>query len=313
MNDGGRSPGGDSSPESWTKVVIESNPGGCEEIAVFLTWLTGRGTESVPAAGSGKEGRERVIGYLEDTSQGQNQQKKLDTFLAELGQRDPQSSPKTVFSGPIPREDWLEAWKKHFRVTRVTPGLAVRPPWEEHIPARGEKVIVIDPGMAFGTGLHASTRLTLSFIDDLHRKTGTVPIFPEKVLDVGTGTGILAMACALFGAKEVLAIDSDPQAVEAARRNVASNGLGEKITVSWSLLTGVQGTFELIAANILFDTLARLASDLASRLDEGGTLLCAGILAGRQEEDLRQIFQDLGLRCTGERTMGEWSALRFSF
>jgi len=312
-------PGPGPEARRWTRVVIESPPELGEEIAVFLADLTGGGVEHVPRSGAGEEAREQVIGYMGDPSLYPSQARKLEAFLARLGERGPEGAPRIVGSEPVPEEDWQRSWRVHFQTGHITPRLVVKPPWEEYLPAAGEHVIEIDPGMAFGTGLHASTRLTLSFIDDLYPKpgTGAAPrgaeeeaAFPERVLDVGTGTGILSMACVLLGAKEVVAIDIDPQAVAAARENILRNELEETIVVSDQELATVEGSFSLITANILFNTLVLLAAELAGRLDQGGALLCAGILAGEQQEKLRKVFKEHGLTCVEERTEGDWAALR---
>jgi ribosomal protein L11 methyltransferase len=319
MSDPGRRarPGPEAS--RWTRVVIESGLAQSEEIAVFLADLTGGGVEHLPGTGAGEEAREQVIGYLGDPSLYPSQARKLEAFLARLGEHGLEGMPQIIGSEPVPEEDWQRSWRVHFQTAHVTPRLVVKPPWEEYVPGGDEHVIEIDPGMAFGTGLHASTRLTLSFIDDLSPKTGTDTIFPgagrgaafpEKVLDVGTGTGILSMACVLLGAKEVFAIDVDPQAVAAARENIVRNELEETIVVTGQELATVEGSFSLITANILFNTLIVLAADLAGRLDPGGTLLCAGILAGEQQGKLRKVFEGYGLTFVEERTEGDWAALR---
>jgi len=195
MSDPGRRPRPGPEASRWTKVVIESRPAESEEIAVFLADLTGGGVEHLPGTGAGEALREQVIGYLGDPSLYPSQARKLEAFLARLGEADPEGAPKIIDREPVLEEDWQQTWRVHFKTVHVTPRLVVKPPWEEYVPVRDEHVIEIDPGMAFGTGLHASTRLTLSFIDDLYPKTGTdtispgtIPAFPEKVLDVGTGT-----------------------------------------------------------------------------------------------------------------------------
>lgn len=307
MSDPRKAPGPGPEARCWTKVVIQSPPAKGEEIAVFLAELTGGGVEHVAR----DEGMEHVVGYLGDPSLFPSQKRELETYLAGLDEDGSGTAPKIVGSEPVPDEDWQRSWRSHFQTVRATPRVVIRPPWEEYHPRRGERVIEIDPGMAFGTGLHASTRLTLSFIDDLYPGAGADLPLPAKVLDVGTGTGILSMACVLLGAKRVLAIDNDPQAVSAARENIARNGLGERITVSGQGLETVEGSFGLIAANILFDTLSALSPDLTERLDPGGSLLCAGILAGEQQERLREIFEKRGLTCVEERVEGDWAALRF--
>jgi ribosomal protein L11 methyltransferase len=204
-------------------------------------------------------------------------------------------------------EDWGAGWKEHFHPFRAAPHLVVKPTWEPYAAAPGEAVIEMDPGMAFGTGLHASTRLALALIEEQ-----CMAAQPRRVLDLGTGTGILAMAAALRGAADVLAIDTDPDAVAAARLNVARNRLEGIVRVGDENLAAVPGPFDLIAANITADVLLALAPLLAARLAPAGSLVLAGVLAGEQEREVRAAYERLGLRCSDARSEGEWAALLFS-
>ena len=195
-------------PRTWERIEVETDAGDGEETAAFLAGLTGAGVESIPLDGEGSPGRERIVAYFPGGGDHLSEKSLLGTFLDGLRDRRPSSPPGLGGSGYLPEEDWQRTWKKHFRPVRVTAGLTVRPPWEECLPSEGEQVLTIDPGMAFGTGLHATTRLVLEFLDGL--SSADRQVFPGTVLDVGTGTGILAMACSLFGASKVLSIDNDP-------------------------------------------------------------------------------------------------------
>jgi ribosomal protein L11 methyltransferase len=297
----------------WTKVVIEAHEEAIDEVAAFLTDLTGTGIEVVTSNGEGPSPREHLHAYLGGAASSLSGRRRLDVFLKECRRRSRLATPRLLRSETVPEEDWRQNWKSHFKVTKLTPRLVVRPPWTDAVPAKGERVIEIDPGMAFGTGLHASTRLVLEFIDELYREVGDDcgPV-PEEVLDVGTGTGILAMACALFGARRVVAIDNDRQAVAAAAGNVGRNGLEGTVEASEVDLKNVSGSFDLIVANILHDTLAGISSVLAGKLSRSGTFLCGGILAGDQEENLLRLYERLGLRHRESKHEGEWAALRFT-
>lgn len=322
MSEERRSAGPGPEARSWTRVVIEGLSSDSGEVAAFLAELTGTGVEHLPLADGRQPPREQVVGYLGDESLYPSQMKELERFLREFQGRDPERPPVMVSSEPLPEEEWQRTWKRHFKAVRVTPRLVVRPPWEDYAPKGEERVIEIDPGMAFGTGLHASTRLTLSFIDDLYKKgtdlffpeeyEGKVPPPPRTVLDVGTGTGILSVACTLLGAIRVLAIDNDPLAVSAAEYNIRNNGLDDVVQVEDKALGDVEGLFDLIVANIFHDTLVELSALLVERLNPHGTLICSGILAGGQGESLRRVFEEAGLRFVEARTEGEWEALRFA-
>lgn len=200
-------------------------------------------------------------------------------------------------------EDWGSNWKKHFTPFAVTPGLIIKPTWEEYRPAEGELVIEMDPGMAFGTGHHATTSLCLGFMRSVLESR------PGTVLDVGTGTGILAMAAALFGATEVMAIDNDPEAVAAAVDNVAHNGLRDRVTVDITPLESLAGEYSLVVANIIHDALLLLAPDLTRLTAAGGSLVLSGILKEVQADNIIRNYEAIGFSCLGREEKGEWAAL----
>ncbi len=200
----------------------------------------------------------------------------------------------------VPDEDWGETWKKGlgaFSVGRVY----VRPSWVEGEPPPGSAEVVLDPGMAFGTGTHPTTALCLGAVGDaLLGRPGA------SVLDVGTGSGLLAIAARKLGAGRVAAIDRDPAAVRVARENAARNRA--EVEVSGQALEDVPGPFDLVVANILANALVDLAPALARQLAPGGRLFLAGLLA-EQAEEVRRAALAAGLRAEGERRDGEWLLL----
>ena len=161
---------------------------------------------------------------------------------------------------------------------RVGPRLVTNPPWEAFTPQAGDAVVTLDPGMAFGTGTHGTTRLCLEALAGLFE--GAAP--PRRVLDVGTGSGILAIAAAALGAEEVLACDIDAEACRTARENVAANGVADRVEVTDRPLEELTGGFDVVLANILAEENIRLAELLVSRLAPGGTLILSGI---REEKE----------------------------
>lgn len=179
----------------------------------------------------------------------------------------------------VRNEDWAEGWKQHFPVVKIGRRLVIRPSWEDYRPAAGEVVLVLDPGMAFGTGTHGTTRLCLDALAARFEQ----PAPPRRVLDVGTGSGILAMAAAALGADQVLACDIEPEACRIAAENVSNNDLQRQVTVSGEPLAELPGAFDLILANILAEENVRLAGELVSRLHPGGTLILSGILLEKEE------------------------------
>lgn len=206
----------------------------------------------------------------------------------------------------IQDEDWSSNWKKHFSPFPIVPGLVIKPTWEAYSPADGEVVIEMDPGMAFGTGHHATTSLCMEFIRHGVQQSNAV-----KVLDIGTGTGILAMAAALFGAEKVLAIDNDPEAVAAAGTNVSHNGLQECVAVENSPLESLEGSYSLVVANIIHDVLVSMEPDIRRLTEKGGMLVLSGILKDDQADNIIALYEKSGFRLMGRREKDEWAALQF--
>ena len=223
-------------------------------------------------------------------------------YLVELAEIFQVETP-TLTTSLLEDEDWSSNWKKHFTPFAVSAGLIIKPTWEDYQPKDGEVVIEMDPGMAFGTGHHATTSLCLGFIRSVVKSR------PGTVLDVGTGTGILAMAAALFGAPSVLAIDNDPEAVTAAFANVAHNNLQDRVTVEITSLDEVVGSFSLVVANIIHDALLTMVSALSRLTMVGGALVLSGILKGDQAENIIEAYEKAGFVVVERQVQGEWEAL----
>ncbi|MCB2182176.1 MAG: 50S ribosomal protein L11 methyltransferase [Desulfobulbaceae bacterium] len=295
------------SPRSWTKIQVETNPGQAELIASFITSITGLGVEqSIDQPGSSLPVA-TVTGYLEDKDEIQIKQQEILSFLENLSPK-----PSQINFEEIIEEDWGKNWKKHYRPTQITDRITIKPTWENHTPKKDEIVIEIDPGLAFGTGLHASTRLALQ----LTEKAFSLNPPPTTVLDVGTGTGILGMAAAFLGATDVTCIDNDPDAVVCALENVSQNKLSSTVKVSGMDLDDLRGTYDLIIANITADVLTLLAPGLTRLLASPGQLILAGILKGDQAQAIEKTFTALGLGvCDSPQEEAqdgeEWQAFRF--
>ncbi len=202
----------------------------------------------------------------------------------------------------VPDEDWGEAWKKGLGPMRIGRAF-VRPSWVEAPVPPGMAEVVLDPGMAFGTGTHPTTSLCLAALSELlDARPGAA------VLDVGTGSGLLAIAARKLGAGRVAGNDNDPVAVAVARENAARNGVEVALTAEG--LESIAGEFELVVANILANTLVELAPAIAAKVAPGGAVLLSGIL-GPQEGEVRAAYVAAGLRPLpgGDRREGEWSLL----
>lgn len=202
----------------------------------------------------------------------------------------------------VPDEDWGEAWKKGLGPLSIG-RVFVRPTWVDAAAPAGSVEVVLDPGMAFGTGTHPTTSLCLAALSDL---LGARP--GASVLDVGTGSGLLAIAARKLGAGRVAANDVDPVAVRVAGENAAANGAELELVAA--PLSAIAGRFDLVVANILANTLVELAPEIAAKVAPCGAVLLSGILAP-QEEEVRAAYLALGLRPLpgGDRRDGEWSLL----
>jgi ribosomal protein L11 methyltransferase len=212
----------------------------------------------------------------------------------------------TVTSRRVSARPWATAWRAHARPVRVG-RLLIRPTWIRAAARPGDVVVAIDPGMAFGTGAHASTRLALRvLIGALRARPGAA------VMDVGTGSGILAIAAARLGAGTVQAVDCDPIAVAAARANVRLNGCARRVRVAEGSGLGVlRGPAGVIVANIVADTIVGLLPDAAAHLEAGGVFIGSGIVAGRLGAVLRAA-RAAGLYRQEILRDGDWRAVVLS-
>lgn len=202
-------------------------------------------------------------------------------------------------------EDWADAWKSHYPTLRVGRRLVIKPTWREHDAQPGEVVLELDPGMAFGTGLHPTTRLCLAAIEDV-ADAGFVA--GARVLDVGCGSGILSVAAARLGAAEVLAVDTDPIAVQATLANAQRNSLGEVIRARQGTIGPDDRQFDLVLANLIASLLVGLAPRLREALSPGGRIVAGGIFVDR-EDDVRSAFTDAGLSVLARSTETYWASL----
>ena len=212
---------------------------------------------------------------------------------------------------PVHEEDWAAAWKEHFPVLRVGRRLVIRPTWRRHRAEPGDVVLALDPGMAFGTGLHPTTRLCLAGIE---RWSDLGLVEGARVLDVGTGSGILAIAAAKLGARSVLGVDTDPIAVEATAANARRNRLARRVVAArgsvpvGAAMTARWGPFDLVLANLIASLLVELAGALADSVRPGGRLLASGIFIDREPEVVA-AFQAVGLRILDREQQTDWVVL----
>jgi ribosomal protein L11 methyltransferase len=218
----------------------------------------------------------------------------------------------------VREEDWAEAWKSHFPVLRVGRRIVIRPTWRRHRRRPDDVVLSLDPGMAFGTGLHPTTRLCLAALETLAdegllgsgRATGRGAgrDGSARVIDVGCGSGILAIAAGKLGAGEILGLDTDPIAVESTTANARLNGLTRRVHVRQGSVPSGDGPFDLVLANLIASLLVQLAVPLREEMAPGGRILASGIFRDREGE-VRAAFVAAGLRLGRRWAEEDWVAL----
>ncbi len=198
-------------------------------------------------------------------------------------------------------EDWENNWKQYFKPMKVTEKLVIKPLWEDYKKEEGEIILNIDPGMAFGTGTHETTKMCLLFIEK-YLKDGM------RVFDIGTGSGILAIASSLYGAREVIGIDLDMVAVDSACKNVSHNELSNVEIFHGNFLDKVKGKADLVVANIIADAIIFISEDVKRVLNNKGIFISSGILLEHKERVKAKLIED-GYNLIEEKQMGEWVAL----
>jgi len=296
-------------PASWIEIALTVSPELSEACSSIIFEEAGQGSfvEESLSPGSGPP---LLKAYLPKDESFRENLVKLKKRIKALYAYFPEY--------PFPRwdlrlifdENWQENWKRFFRPLRVCSDIVVCPTWEAFEPQPGETVLRLDPGQAFGTGGHTSTRLCLKVMESLTQDLPMKSFLFSRVLDVGTGSGILALVAAAFQAESVLAIDNDPLAVEAAQAHVHLNGLASTINVELATPESLSGPFTLILANLTLNDLIPLAPTFKKLLSPMGVLVTSGVL-GSQARSLISPFIRSKLAFLGLHLEEEWACVLF--
>ncbi|GAA4858467.1 50S ribosomal protein L11 methyltransferase [Paenibacillus vulneris] len=259
------------------------------------------------------EGRAVIKGYFSDTTEMDSIMESLKRSVEQLADYDIDTGSPTYELKEVDDEDWANAWKQYFKPLRISERLTIKPTWEDYQPTPEELIIELDPGMAFGTGTHATTSLCLRTLEKVIQGG-------EDVIDVGTGSGVLAIAASKLGAKHVLAVDLDPVAVSSATENARLNGLESNITVKLSDLLGVlreseaEGSeaslgvkipVQVVVANILAEIILLFVKDVYDVLAPGGTYVVSGIIKSKQD-DVEKGLAEAGFTVTECHEDQDW-------
>ena len=295
--------GSDRGPQ-WLGVTVACKADHSDELAAHVAERFAVGVETTP---------EGIRFYLPiETIRQRDWEGELGEALGEFRDLYGVDSPLPHVTNLVADEGWADRWKAHFKPLRVGRRFIVCPTWEEPLASENDRVIRMDPGQAFGTGHHETTRLCLEWLENhddtlvRHNVAGPKP----SLLDVGTGTGILAIGAALLGWQEIVAIDSDPDAVAVAADNLRLNGMDTRIRLATGEIQTVQECFDVVVANIQALPLMRMAEMLKRRLHATGHLVLSGILL-EQRDTVVATFGNCGLGLNMERHAGEWCLLEF--
>ena len=284
----------------WVSLSVWSPPVVQEAVANFLVEQTRRGVQL--------EG-EWVTAYCHEGEEALVCLRQLTHYYRGLQRLYPDLPELKVAQKALPAEDWSETWKSFFKPLMIGKNIVIKPTWEPYEPKPGQLLIEIDPGRAFGTGKHPSTALCLEILElilgeSFRKKMDSV----TSVLDVGTGSGILGIAAARLGARRVLGLDIDPEALKVAEENLLRNGVEGIMSVSGIALHQLNQTYDLVVANLTAPVIIQMAASLCRCVLPEGLLLLSGILKGEVEEVVK-CFQAHYFKDLDTWNMEEWRAI----
>ncbi|MFA6940169.1 MAG: 50S ribosomal protein L11 methyltransferase [Clostridiaceae bacterium] len=242
-----------------------------------------------------------VTGYFDASFDEKDITLKIEDKIRDLEQEGYHIGDYQITNKSIYEEDWANNWKKYYKTTKIGEKIVVVPMWKSYTPKGGEAVIKMDPGMAFGTGTHETTRMCVKALER-HVKNNS------EVFDIGTGSGILSIAASKLGAKKVTAVDLDKVAVDAARDNVSFNNINNVEVLNGNLMDLVKGKADIVVANIIADIIMLLAKDVKSYLKDDGVFISSGIIKDRKDDVIEKLKIE-GYNIINVSEEGEWVAV----
>jgi ribosomal protein L11 methyltransferase len=283
-------------PSAWLQVSVRADPSALDVIANFLIE---RGSPGVVLR------KREVQGYFSTDRSTLRLRGDLQRFLLSIKAIYPEVEESQLRWRVIKERNWNRAWQKFFTPQRIGRTFLVCPPWLAPPRLHGRHLITIEPGMAFGTGTHATTRCCMEFLETV---AGSLEDGKFDALDVGAGSGILSIALIKSGARRVWAIDNDPVALKVAQVNLVANDASRSARVSGARLSQIRRTFPLVVANLTAETILELAAGLEKKVAARGFLILAGILHRKHREVLKR-FSENGFKMLQRKREREWVAL----
>ena len=285
----------------WAQITVEAKEESADAVTNVLAEAGCAGTAECRSCDRVSGACASVAGYLPVDDRLERSLESIRTRVRQMPGFGLELASEEIAVTWVEDEEWATAWKKFFKPLRFG-RVVIKPTWEEFEARPGDVIVEIDPGMAFGTGNHPTTALCLLILQD-YVKGG------ESVLDVGTGSGILAIAAAKLGAARVKGLDIDPVAIAAAEKNVSQAGMGDMIELAVEdSPRAFNGTADIVVANIIPNVIIAMAGDLRDKVKPGGTLITSGII-GERAEEVKSKLRSLGLDTLETRESADWVAI----
>lgn len=252
-----------------------------------------------------KDGNEvKVKGYLLFKGSTDRALEFIKSSVGKLDEYGLDRGPGQVYTKEVKEEDWANAWKEYYKPFRIGKNLVVKPSWEEYCESPGDIVLELDPGMAFGTGTHETTRMCLELLEKYVKKD-------SSVLDIGCGSGILSIAASKLGAGKVTGVDTDEVAVKASMENIRISGVKNVVIKQGNLFDEIEDKADIIVANIIADVIIHMCGSVRKFIKKDGCFISSGIIKDRSE-DVKKALQENGFNIIDAMEMGEWVAFAAS-